>query len=280
MTRYLIVNADDFGYPGTVDGIAELFEVGIVTSASVMVNQPEWPQAAALLREHPEWDAGVHLVMNDGSPILPAQQVRSLVDGGGQFRSGMALLSRRPLTSQRQLKAEWEAQIEKFIADTGRQPSHFDLHCHYPYVFPAWFRLSLDLAEKYGRIPVRTPFDDALEEKASELASHYGGFPVWFILWQGRRYREMVDRHGLARTNYWEGGFSQDGRRTVEVLVGILENLPEGVTELLCHPAKEDGWRREDYDVLADRRVRERIDALGIELIDYRDLARLRRDGD
>ena len=72
MARFLIVNADDMGFPeGSVEAIADLFEKGIVTSTSVMVNQPFWPEAAALLRAHPEWDAGVHLVMNDGQPVLP-----------------------------------------------------------------------------------------------------------------------------------------------------------------------------------------------------------------
>ncbi len=272
MVRQLIVHADDLGFPaGTVEAIGELFAAGIVTSASAMVNQPDWPRAAAMLREHPEWDAGVHLVMNDGRPVLPAEEVPSLVDREGRFRDGAALLARYPLTSLSQLKAEWKAQIEKFIADTGRVPSHLDLHCHYPYVFPAWFRLSLDLAEEYGGLAVRTPFDDALDEKAEELSARYGGFPPWFIRWQGRRYRQMVDRRGLPRTNYWEPSFSQDGARTVEILLDIIDRLPEGSTELLCHPGTE-GWRRQDYEALKDPRVRQRIEERGIQRIGYGDL--------
>jgi len=270
MTRYLIINADDLGHPtGTVEATAALFEIGVVTSTSAMTNMHDWPQAAAILQEHPEWDAGVHLVMNDGRPVLPPQKVPTLVDRQGRFRDGNALLVRYPFLSRAQLKAEWRAQIERFVADAGRPPSHLDLHCHYPYVFPAWFRLSVELAEEYGCIPVRMPFDDALEQKAPVLSADYGGFPVRFIVWQGRRYREMVERRGLARTNYWESSFSQDGHRTVNYLLDLLERLSEGVTELLCHPGTE-GWRVEDYQVLMDPRVRQRIKALGIELIDYR----------
>ena len=110
MARYLIANADDLGYPeGTVQATADLYRIGVVTSASVMVNQPFWPQAAELLREHPEWDAGVHLVMNDGEPVLPPQAVPSLVDRRGKFWDGTALLSRYPLLSRAQLEAEWRA---------------------------------------------------------------------------------------------------------------------------------------------------------------------------
>jgi predicted glycoside hydrolase/deacetylase ChbG (UPF0249 family) len=272
MTRHLIVHADDLGSPeGTVDAISELFQVGILTSTSAMVNQPDWPRAAALLRAHPEWDAGVHLVMNDGRPVLPVERVGSLVNDFGIMRDGTGLLLRYPLISRNQLMDEWRAQIERFIADTGRNPSHLDLHCHYPYVFPAWFRLSVQLAVDFGRVAVRLPFDDALEDKAGALSTAYGGFPRRLIMRMGRRYRQIVAEHGLARTNYWESSFSQEGSRTVPHLLRILDNLGEGTTELLCHPGTE-GWRMGDYAALLDPQVRLRIAELGIQLTDYRAL--------
>lgn len=271
MSKQLIINADDLGYPaGTVPAIIELYEAGVVTSTTAMVNQPHWPEAAAYLRDHPGLGAGVHLVMNDGRPILPSERVPSLVDAEGCFRDGTPLLLRYGRLRTAELEAEWRAQTEKFIADTGRQPDHLDLHCHYPYVFPAWFRASLELAQEYGHLPVRMPFDDALDRKAEEMAAG-SGFPVWYVRWQGRRYQRMVERHGLKRPNYFEMSFSQDGHRTPEYLLGLLDALPEGVTELLVHPGTED-WREEDYHALLNPGVKRRIEALGIELIDYRAL--------
>ncbi|MBE9508369.1 MAG: ChbG/HpnK family deacetylase, partial [Chloroflexi bacterium] len=141
MHKRLIINADDFGYAwGTVPAIIALYEAGVVTSTTALVNQPHWPKAAAYLRDHPGLGAGVHLVMNEGRPILPLEQVGSLVDAEGRFRDGTQLLLRYGRLRTVELKAELRAQIEKFIADTGRQPDHLDLHCHYPYFFPAWFR--------------------------------------------------------------------------------------------------------------------------------------------
>lgn len=266
----LIINADDLGHPeGTVEAIEELFQAGIVTSASVMVNQVCWPQAAGLLRQHPDWDAGVHLVMNDGKPILPLDRVRTLVDREGNFRDGSALLVRYPFVSKKELRAEWSAQIDKFIEDTGRQPSHLDLHCHYPYVFPDWFRISVDLAVSLGRVPVRLPFDDDLENKAKELAASYGNFPVWLVKFLGRRYKRIVQKKALPNTNYWESSFSQDGCRTVDQLLAIIDGLHEGVTELLCHPGKT-GWRALDYAALSDKRVQDRIESQNIRMTDFR----------
>jgi predicted glycoside hydrolase/deacetylase ChbG (UPF0249 family) len=274
MSKRLIVNADDFGYgDGSVPATIHAYEAGVVTSVTALVNQPHWPEGAAYLRDHPDLGAGVHLVMNEGKPVLPTGQVGSLVDSQGQFRDGNPLLRRYGRLRVKQLKAEWHAQIERFIADTGRQPDHLDLHCHYPYVYFSWFRVSLELAQECGDLPVRLPFDDALDRKAAKLAAD-GGFPVWFVRWQGRRYQRLVGRYGLKRANYFESSFSLHPRkecRTAEHLLTLLDGLPNGVTELLAHPGTET-WRELDYRALLDPRVRRRIQDLGIELITYGDL--------
>ncbi len=271
MSKRLIINADDFGYAeGSVPATIALHEAGVVTSTTALVNQPHWPKAAAYLRDHPGLGAGVHLVMNEGRPILPPEQVGSLVGAEGCFRDGTPLLLRYGRLRTTELKAEWRAQIEKFIADTTRPPDHLDLHCYYPYVFPAWFRVSLELAQEYGHLPVRMPFDDALDDKAPEMAAGRG-FPVWYVRWQGRRYQRLVERYGLKRPNYFEMSFSQDGHRTAEHLLGLLDALPDGITELLAHPGTE-GWREDDYRTLLDPHVRQRIVESGIALISYDDL--------
>jgi predicted glycoside hydrolase/deacetylase ChbG (UPF0249 family) len=274
MSKRLILNADDFGYAeGSVPAIVELYEAGVVTSTTAVVNQPHWPEGAAYLRDHPGLGAGVHLVMNEGRPILPPDQVPSLVDGEGYFRDGNALLRRYGRLRVRELGAEWRAQIEKFIADTGRQPDHLDLHCHFPYVFPSWFRASLELAQEYGRVPIRVPFDDALDSKLAAWSARTG-FPRRLIRWQGRRYRRMVARYGLKQANYFESSFSlyvPDEHRTPEHLLGLLDALPEGVTELITHPGTEGG-RDKERRALLDPRVKTRIEELGIELTAYGDL--------
>lgn len=64
MSKRLIINADDLGHPtGTAEAIAALHEAGIVASTTAMVNQSNWPKAAAYLRDHPDPGAGVHLVL-------------------------------------------------------------------------------------------------------------------------------------------------------------------------------------------------------------------------
>lgn len=276
-SKRLIVNADDLGHPGgTVEAVATLHGAGVVTSATAMVNQPHWAEAAAYLRSHPDLGAGVHLVMNEGRPILPPAQVRSLVDDEGHFRDGVPLLKRYGRLRTSELKAEWRAQIEKFAADSGRQPDHLDLHCAFPYYFPAWFRINLELAQEYGHLPIRMPFDDALDRKAVEMGADRG-IPAWYIRWQGRRYQRMVARFGLVRPNYVEMTFSlfvsDESQRSAEYLLTLLDGLPDGTTELLTHPGTA-GWRAKDTQALLDPRVIQRIKELGIELITFGDLGK------
>jgi predicted glycoside hydrolase/deacetylase ChbG (UPF0249 family) len=208
--------------------------------------------------------------MNAGAPVLSPALVPSLVDSEGRFRDGRALLVRYGRLRTAELAAEWRAQIETFITDVGRPPDHLNLHCHYPYVFPAWFQASLDLAGEYGRVPVRMPFDNALDEKAPKMAAR-SRFPEWYVRWQGRRYQRMVRRSGLRRPDYFERSFSADGNRTTAGLLSLLDALPEGTTELLTHPGTQ-GWRTAEARALSHPEVRRRVDQRGIELVTFRDL--------
>jgi len=128
--KQLIINADDLGYDnGVVRGIIDLHRAGLVSSTSCMTNQPAWPLAAAYLRDHPDLGAGVHLVMNDGFPLLPPERVPALIGADRRFRNDMQILRSLRAGTTAQLRAEFRAQIERFTADAGRPPDHLDNHC-------------------------------------------------------------------------------------------------------------------------------------------------------
>lgn len=267
--KRLIVNADDLGYDEAVGrGIADLHRAGVVSSTSCMTNMPAWPQAADYLRAHPELGAGVHLVMNEGRPVLPLAQVPALVDAEGRFLDDARILrSLRPGTTA-QLRAEFRAQIERFIADVGRPPDHLDNHCAISYVRPDRFKVTLELAREYG-LPIRAPFGDDLEEQVEKLAAH-NGLPTWLVRWQGARYRRQVDRAGIRRPNTFIQHFSMPGNRTPEYLLAVLDGLRDGwVSELLAHPGYDGDWREKDLRALQDARVRRRLAAPDIELVSF-----------
>ena len=262
--KRLIVNADDFGMDdGVVRGIIDLHQAGLVTSTSCMTNKPAWPQAAAYLRAHPELGAGVHLTFNDGQPVLPAAQVPALLGKDGRFMSdGQILRSLRPGTTS-QLRAEFRAQIERFVADVGRPPDHLDNHCAVSYVRPDRFRVTLELAQGVSLCrsvpPLAMTWRRWCRSMRATTSCHPGS-----IRWQGTRYRARVDRAGIRRPNTFIQHFSMEGNRTPEYLLSVLDGLRDGwVSELLAHPGYGGGWREQDLRALLDPRVKARLERAG-----------------
>lgn len=94
MSKYLIVNADDFGYSYSINkGIIEAYTNGIVTSTSVMVDAIAAHEAKDLTK-FPDISIGLHF------------EVKEIANA----------------------EAELERQIGKFISIVGRQPDHLDSH--------------------------------------------------------------------------------------------------------------------------------------------------------
>lgn len=87
MTRKrLLVRADDVGYTKAFDlGIYKAIEEGIVTSADVMLDSPHTVEALKWLKERPWITVGWHRHLWE-SPVLPPEQVPSLVDEEGRFK--------------------------------------------------------------------------------------------------------------------------------------------------------------------------------------------------
>ncbi|HLF57967.1 MAG TPA: carbohydrate deacetylase [Thermoanaerobaculia bacterium] len=245
--RRLIVNADDLGRtPGVNAGIFEAHRRGIVTSATLMVGFPAAEAAARALPEHPRLGVGLHVTLTGAAPTLPAVAVPSLVDGRGRFPAKPEDLS---ASEPAEIAAEARRQLELFRELTGRMPTHLDSH-HHSHRHPLVLAAIVELAREHA-LPVRSSSPEV-----------------------GRRLRAA----GVATTDRFVERFFGAGVR-VDVLVEILAALEPGTTELMCHPARIDDElrasssyvdaRERELAVLTDPVVRERIDALGIELVDF-----------
>jgi len=86
--RRLIINADDFGLTSGVNrAIAKCHTRGVVTSATLMAAGDAMLDASRLAPTLPRLGVGCHVVLVDGSPLLPAAEVPSLAfaDAGSAF---------------------------------------------------------------------------------------------------------------------------------------------------------------------------------------------------
>ena len=293
MAKRLIVNADELGLTEAVNSaIADAFKRGIVTSASVIVNMWAFDDGVRVAREL-SLPAGVHTNLTDGCPVLPRDQVPSLVDRGGRFwrRPVFFLRATVGLIRRREIEAEVCAQVERARA-AGLRLTHLDSHQH-SYIHPLVFGVALDIAKRHG-LAIRSPRERLLLDVTWPLRLARPMFLkklvrfVWgsVLLIAARRRRVPTTDHMLSITGYF-------GRTAAmsDVYRAILASVGEGTTEFMTHPgyldprlvgflwdAEAGARRREDEaQALCDPMVRGEVDRQGIELTSFETLRRPRR---
>jgi predicted glycoside hydrolase/deacetylase ChbG (UPF0249 family) len=279
MSKRLIVNADDYGRTaGVVEGILQSHQHGIVTSTTAMMNMPGIEDALRRAQSYPKLGLGVHLVFSAWRPLLPPEQIPSLVDDHGAFLSQRAIWDHPEAIQRDELQAELTAQIERFRTLTSCLPDHLDCH-HIVHFHPRFFTIYIEVADQWN-LPVRAPFppEETLSQAVATvpLIEDLLLSEVRDMLYQDR---DLLKASGVRHPDHFIGSFYGEEAVTLENLLAILENLSEGTTELLCHPGLTDEqllaesmykWTREkELELLCHPRVRAKIDELGIELVNF-----------
>ena len=158
MAKYLIVNADDYGMAASVSkGIREAHQRGIVTSTTVMIGMDNAVEAVQqALRETPDLALGLHLVTAGKAmkPVLPPDQIPTLVRPDGLFFDNPAWGEHAPLFNPDEMIREINAQFERFVGVANRLPTHLDSHYHAAYFHPASVEAMRSLALRH-KLPIR-----------------------------------------------------------------------------------------------------------------------------
>lgn len=261
--KLLIINADDLALTaGVTRGIIDAHSHGIVTSTSVLMNSPLAAKSLAQIRQKaPKLGVGVHLVLTKGKPLLPAEEAPSLTDTFGSFYPFDHFLANTEWLNLSEVRLEWQAQIDAFIS-TGFQPDHLDSHHHISYTTPGLLSVMLELAQQYG-VPVRHP---PLPE--TQLINN-------------KTDRELFKKFPVSNPKACITTFYGE-HANLGQLIKILTNLPEGTSELMCHPGYADAelnrvssynsTREIELRLLTSPEVRTAIHQNGIELIRFSDL--------
>jgi predicted glycoside hydrolase/deacetylase ChbG (UPF0249 family) len=272
MARQLIINADDYGLTrGVSRGIREAHQAGIVTSTTAMMNIPGVENDLRLaLDETPQLGLGVHLVLTAGYPIVGAAEARTLVSATGEFLNLVDFTSVRGELVVEEVRAEWTAQIERFISVTGRAPDHLDSHHHSSFFTAALFRAFLELAREY-HCAVRSL------RQTMEVSGLPSQVDVDFAEFAAPLIETFVPRTtDLFCADFYDQGATREG------LLASLDKLPGGSTELMCHPGYADealaaassyiSPRETELTVLIGPSARQAIATRRIELISFGDL--------
>jgi predicted glycoside hydrolase/deacetylase ChbG (UPF0249 family) len=272
MSIQLIVNADDYGHtPGVSDGIRNSHLHGIVTSTTAMMNMPGVEEALHdALQECPRMGLGVHLVLTTGAPLLPAAQVNSLIADDNLFAHVSDLIQRLSYLDLNEVTAEWRAQIEKFTAVTGQAPDHLDSHHHISYFSPGLFRVMLELAQEFG-CAIRFP-------NGATAADIFDEFPPEYVRDCLDRNLMLVDQYQVQHPDRFRQSFYGENATQI-ALHNLLADLPEGTTEIMCHPGYCDGelsrsssyiiQRNTELFILTAPAILDFVKEMKIELINY-----------
>ena len=234
--RNLIITADDFGAAVEVNQAVErAHRDGVLTAASLMVSGSAAADAMSRARDMPKLRVGLHLVLVDGKPILPARQVPDLVDRGGLFRNdmvraGAAMFFRSKVKAQ--LAAEIEAQFEAFAA-TGLKLDHVNAHKHF-HLHPTIAALIVTFAAKNGAKGARVPLEP--QKILAQIEPHRPSSTVLLTDPFARGLRRLFMRNGINAPDH-VFGLAWSGAMTQKRLKGLLEHLPDGTSEIYLHPA-------------------------------------------
>jgi hopanoid biosynthesis associated protein HpnK len=240
----LIVTADDFGLHQAVNEAVERgYREGVLRAASLMVAAPAVADAVARAKQHPGLAVGLHLVLADGRAMLPPARIPDLVDAQGMFDSNMVRNGFRFFflpRVRRQLAEEIRAQFEAFAA-TGLRLDHVNAHKHF-HLHPTILSLMLNIGREYGMRAIRLPSEP--------------GMGPWLRPWLALM-RSRLDRAGVAYNDH-VFGLRHSGGMDETVMLGILKQLPDGLSEVYLHPASHGRLT----DSMADYRHTDELAAL------------------
>jgi len=268
--KLLIVHADDLGMTHSVNAASiKGLETGLVTSASIMVPCPWFPEIAEYAKMHPEIDFGLHLTLTSErvfyrwGPVASKDKIPSLVDQNGYFHLDWTESNR---INPHEVEQELRAQVDKAIA-MGVRPTHLDSHQY------RLFTSGTDMFQSVLRV------------------AHVYKLPVFMV------------RDWFADRPYLEAALGPDDLvvdHTVTMNPGIppekwadfyataLKNLQAGVTVFIIHLAYDDeemraatrerdtwgaAWRQRDFDFFTSPQFKALLREQNIQLVTWRELA-------
>jgi hopanoid biosynthesis associated protein HpnK len=270
--RRLIINADDFGRSSSInEAVIRAHREGVLTTASLMVNEPWAEEAVKLARENPRLGVGLHLTLLCGRSALPRERIPDLVDQDQQFEfrpvtAGFRYFALRKLREQ--LRREIHEQFRRF-ARTGLPLDHLNGHLHM-HLHPVVHRLLMDAAAELGIRHARLT-RDAFWLNAGLAGGRWMYRASHTVIYRAlsARARGDYERRGI-RYPHRVFGLLQDSRVNEAFVLKLLQRLPAGDSELYSHPSLDNF--KDEFAALVSPLVKEQIGRLGIRLIRYQDL--------
>ena len=273
--RLLIIHADDLGMSHSVNRATfAALENKWITSSSILVPCPWFPEVAQWARTHQDADLGIHLALTSEwttfrwGPVSGRDLVPSLLDKDGYMPllETTAAAQARPEEAERELRA----QIDKAKA-AGIRITHIDSHMGTLFQSAALFDVFRRLGSAYGVPPL-----------IEEIGDRGGTATPWLKgVQKDALVTEVVSLSPGVPPDQWESAYEE-----------ILSPLGPGVYQLIVHLGFDDdemrgatsdhpdwgaAWRQSDLDVMKSDKFRSFLREQKFVLIGWGDLGKARK---
>lgn len=269
--RYVIIHADDAGMSHSVNrATIDAMDKGIVSSASIMVPCPWFPEFAKYAKQNPNKDFGIHLCLNSEwevyrwGPVADRSKVPSLLDEQGYLWDNVDQVAENVKVEEAEI--ELRAQIDRAI-EFGVPLSHLDTHMGAVLSRP-------DLAKLYVKLGVeyKLPVLFVRPTEANGVAKQYPDAAKMVPLLESQGLPLLTELH-----QFYDDG-SYDNRK--EIYLKAMRTLPPGVTQIIIHCGYNDSElqhitgsyhiRDTDRAIFMDPTVIDEVKRLGIEVTTWR----------
>lgn len=282
--RAVILTGDDFGLAAPVnEAIVEAHRLGALTTASLMVGAGSAPDAVDKARKLPSLKVGLHIVLVEGTSILPPAAIPDLVDSKGQFSTHLAKAGFKYFFCpgiRKQLEAEIRAQFKRFH-DTGLSLDHVNAHNHL-HLHPTILRLIVKVGKEFGLKAVRLPNEPPIRSYKASGKGLVSRIASRIFLYPWLAVMKRILRRAHIRYNDSLFGMADSGAMSLDLVLQFIRNLPSGVTELHFHPstrrcreidATMPGYLHEDeFSALTSKKLLKALQDAGIRRIAFSDL--------
>ncbi len=272
-SRLLIIHADDLGMMHTVNtAIFEAFDKHWITSASILVPCPWFPEVAQWAKTHPDADLGIHLALNADwtsyrwSSVSPQPPGSSLLDADGYLPLLTPYVAAYAKMSD--VAVETRAQVDKAKA-AGIRLSHLDSHMGTIVSTDALTAVYLATGQAYNLPVLLSRYDEGRERDLSKLHLAPNAIVLDSVL-------QIMP--GVPQSQ-WLDAYKK-----------MLQPLPPGTYQLIVHLAHNDAeiqgatfdhldwgaqWRQNDLDVVQSPDFQKFLKDQHFILISWRDLLKL-----
>ncbi len=268
--KLVIIHADDLGVSHSENAASiAAMEKGSVSSASIMVPCPWFPEIAAYARSNPKADLGLHLTLTSEwkyykwGPVTAKEKVPGLVNKNEFLYSSVDSVYQN--ASAAEVEIEMRNQVLR-AKQFGIDPTHLDAHMGTALQKLDYFKAYVKIGHEFKipvfiprilEVPLKVKFDTILSDKDVIVDHILSASPQDF-------------KNGFA--NFYSNG---------------IKNLKPGLTYLIIHTAYDDAemravtidhpdwgaaWRQQDFNFFSSEDCKKILKENNIYVITWKEI--------